>query len=155
MNIDKLLPNHKTDALVAEKLGYIVSQWSIHPWEGNENAKIFRPGIGFTGSYGDEILLPDGEGDCPGFEMLENGQWHRIPEYSKSILSAWNAIEIFSKRYLWFQIGIEHLPNGEDTCGWEVVLYNDPNMKDRIYANASDAPLAICQALLLTTVNEQ
>jgi hypothetical protein len=103
--------------------------------------------ISFTKDWGCDTK----EGYIPG----KNLGWELVPQYSTRMSDAWEVAEVISPKYLWFQVGIEHLPNGEDTCGWEVVIYNIPDQQDRVHVSAATAPLAICRAVLLSVCERE
>jgi hypothetical protein len=81
-----------------------------------------------------------------------DGFWHGQKPYSLDISAAWEIVEKFVSQGYKFHIyryGNWNKKNGK-RC-WQAYM-GDPQLNLFPYANADTAPLAICRAALLTTL---
>jgi hypothetical protein len=149
MNRDEILnmpAGREMDALVAEKvMGLNVSWWSIHHVSDYEGDGPFR-----SLHSADEIMLPDQDGDMPVLQTFTRGDnyvmWNVTPFYSTDIAAALQVVEKLTENF-YIDIGI-------DSSGTQVQLdrFNGEDWTFGESIEAPTAPLAICRAALLTTL---
>jgi len=96
-----------------------------------------------------EVCAYYGFGGAPNDELVTvcrssypNNGYFKLPSYSTDIKIAWEIIEKLD--YLWFEVG------RENCCGvrYDCVIYNNPELEDKVIVTKSTASLAICLAAL-------
>lgn len=151
----------RIDAAVAEHvMGMRVSPWSIHPNEkpvaayaAEEVGVAWRPTVGFAFVTDDdhvppEVLLPDNDGDMPGWEAFDGTSWKGVPAFSTTWEGMGLVVERMDELGMHCRIQTPFEPDMRYHAGFTPHSVTGWNGRPDHADSADTAPLAVCLAAL-------
>lgn len=127
--MEKLAPGVETDRLVAEKvMGWLIVEAGEEEWF---EKKVTRfPCFATWPEGGADVFFSDGPDDC------------RLWRPSQDLIHALEAVDEINPLY--FGIGRENCMG----IRFDILIYNDLDMTDRVALTSENLPLGICEVLL-------